>query len=171
MSVMDETYRLKTYIDACTDHEMLLTSNPPKHRVTCTDVDIKPLIDAIESAYADDVMAAENRGYESGRNEGVASEYCMMLPKDADGEYINIGDCMECDGRVFDVIALSETQAFYTNKYCEILRADISTICHHKPPTVEDVLREFVFDACGDSTPEEAVVKRFAERLRLREED
>ena len=111
--------------------------------------------------------------------ERELEEEYVELPKDADGEYIHIGDRMECDGKAFDVIALSETQAFRANMYCEILPVDISAIRHHKPPTVEDVLekalneaamldrKEGYWPSAADITN---IVNELSPRLQLRED-
>lgn len=95
-------------------------------------------------------------------------------PIDADGVTIAPSDNMiDQKGEQFvvssiELLASGEWLVYGNGK----LGNEFAKLCHHhKPQTVEDVLREFVFDACGDSTPEEAVVKRFAERLQLKEDD
>ena len=112
--------------------------------------------------------------------ERELEERFIKLPVGADNVPIKVNDEMESVRRPKEVFVVKRLK--YSEKHRWMIggaaRDDLSeyglyapSFCHHhKLPTVEDVLREFVFDACGDSTPEEAVVKRFAERLRLREE-
>ena len=95
----------------------------------------------------------------------------MELPKDADGEYIHIGDLMECDrlpngNRVCGevkvigdgIVWLHNVQYFIHAKYLR----------HHKP-TVEDILHDFAI-ACedaGNAGPAVAVLAgKYADRLR-----
>lgn len=68
--------------------------------------------------------------------------HCIGLPKDADGEYIHIGDVMTVgDGT-------DEVEGILRDRYLVLRDGDWMTISaswahHYKPPTVEDVLREF----------------------------
>ena len=112
----------------------------------------------------------------------VAERY-VELPKDADGEYVHVGDVMESgDGDVFTVSSVdyglhpsngrgkfwmlwNEGADFYECAYeCR----------HHKQPTVEDVLYESLkhFGAVEERTPEvEEWLHEQARRLQLREVD
>ena len=68
----------------------------------------------------------------------------VELPKDADGEYIHIGDVMEwCDsGETLTVEGIGSDVLFYIDgENAEWTAARNKR--HHHEPTVEDVLREF----------------------------
>lgn len=74
------------------------------------------------------------------------ADSCVQLPKDANGEYIHIGDRMEHIelGYVLEVIAVGVVCFIawntHLNRYCQY---DSKLFRHHHEPTVEDVLREF----------------------------
>lgn len=95
----------------------------------------------------------------------------VELPKDADGEYIHIGDVMEwCDsGETLTVEGIGSDVLFYIDgENAEWTAARNKR--HHHEPTVEDVLREFAL-ACedaGNAGPEvERIAAEYAARLRL----
>ena len=106
----------------------------------------------------------------------------IRLPKDADGEYINIGDVVvgKEDGEddfIFEVYEI----AFFPDGSCNIRAAndygfDPWQVSHHHEPTVEDVLREFAEKVTDSQIPgvhptyEEAIAE-YAQRLQLREVD
>lgn len=113
-----------------------------------------------------DAVEAELQGY-------------VELPKDADGEYIHIGDELrdawheqkqgEVQRLVLDrhgwwLMLKNNCERFYAHGFHEWHN------CHHKPPTVEDVLREFAL-ACedaGNAGPEvERIAAEYAKRIRL----
>ena len=115
--------------------------------------------------YPDEVL-----GYVDAIERDVKKKY-IVLPKDADGECIHIGDTMECNGVIFNVLALSGTQVFFTDDNGEILRAGVLAIRHHKPSDVEYVLREFADIVRMQAQTSNKTVAEYAERLQLREED
>ena len=91
----------------------------------------------------------------------------VELPKDADGEYIHIGDVMEIEGRIrFEVRFLTLTESEWTANsegwFTEKLR-------HHHAPTVEDVLEELLreYDRDDSELTNGEIIERFAARLRL----
>lgn len=115
------------------------------------------------------------------RIDAEPAERYVELPKDADGEYIHIGDVMESgDGDVFTVSSVdyglhpsngrgkfwmlwNEDADFYECAYeCR----------HHHEPTVEDVLRQII--ACANNGTRvhgaldtEQIVAEYAAKLRL----
>ena len=117
-------------------------------------------------------------------NETLASdlEGCgwMRLPKDADGEYIHVGDVMELvsydeDYRpvIRPVDAVGE-QVFFawskvTGRYAQY---EACAYRHHHAPTVEDVLEEFGIDWEYESDCEDraALLKEYASKLQLKED-
>lgn len=78
-------------------------------------------------------------------DEELAENGWVRLPKDADGEYIHIGDWMENGERVERIVLtdgswepyvyLAKTPYVLHEYFC-------NEISHHKQPTVEDVLRD-----------------------------
>ena len=104
-------------------------------------------------------------------------EHYQLLPKDADGEYIHVGDVMEWvryegsdqtivrkvsgvgDGVFF---AWSDEQGRYAQYKADAYR-------HYHAPTVEDVLTEFGIDWEHESDCEDraALLKEYAAKLRL----
>ena len=91
----------------------------------------------------------------------------VELPKDADGEYIHIGDVMEIEGHIrFEVRFLTLTESEWTVNsegwFPERLR-------HHHAPTVEDVLEELLreYDRDDSELTNGEIIERFAAKLRL----
>lgn len=113
----------------------------------------------------------------------------IRLPKDADGEYIHVGDEMEgvdkydslkeVRGKVITVsfesdgivdVAIQAWNDDGRSWHRAYLDPDASIYRHHHAPTVEDVLRELVDEVqrCCDT---QDTIAEFAARLRLAEED
>lgn len=99
----------------------------------------------------------------------------VVLPKDADGESVCIGDVMEwpTTGETFEVVGIGDGVLFYVDDGEE--KADwtgASTKHHHHVQTVEDVLREFAEKITDSQIPgvhptyEEAIAE-YAKRLTL----
>lgn len=105
----------------------------------------------------------------------------VELPKDADGEYIHIGDKVTCAASVWEVTGLRFTGGFWgicctifndkggsgTNVYPP------SDLHHYHAPTVEDVLCDFarLYDNIGGRENEdelwETLLAEYAAKLRL----
>lgn len=116
--------------------------------------------------------------------EQEIEERYIELPKDADGEYIHIGDVMDC-GEHFGI---QQVEGFIHGAVeftvCDPQPARICTCPahmtrHYHAPTVEDVLREFtdaILEWAGESgTVAEVgtwsdVAADFVKRLQLKEE-
>lgn len=82
--------------------------------------------------------------FDSMTDEELLEHGLVRLPKDADGEYIHIGDVMEwCDsGETLTVEGIGRDVLFYIDgENAEWTAARNKR--HHHEPTVEDVLREF----------------------------
>lgn len=97
----------------------------------------------------------------------------VELPKDADGEYIHIGDVMEwCDsGETLTVEGIGSDVLFYIDgENAEWTAARNKR--HHHEPTVEDVLREFAEKVIDSQIPSvhptyEEAITEYAAKLRL----
>ena len=117
-------------------------------------------------------------------NETLASdlERCgwIRLPKDADGEYINIGDVMESKG---SNLLFGESSFEVRSMRCDECGWEVydrlgdryapSLLRHHHAPTVEDVLREFANEVYADADNEirdrDFLCAKYAKRLTLAE--
>ena len=122
-------------------------------------------------AIADRIDAEHERQLEVLYRDMSDAEY-VKLPKDADGEYIHMGDRMEngelvvrivlTDGSWEPTVYTASTPNQLHEHYCHDIR-------HHHAPTVEDVLREFAVEVCGEPalTIRCGVVEEYASRLRL----
>lgn len=90
----------------------------------------------------------------------------VELPKDADGEYIRVGDTLDGYGKTIEVVEMR----YGRGGWVLISRdgsgyADTFAFAHHHAPTVEDVLREF---AKGLGVPvADSYVAATATKLRL----
>ena len=116
-------------------------------------------------------------------DEKMAENGWVRLPKDADGEYIHIGDVMDSDH--LEDGTVDGIQYFKSMQNMRMLIAvrphnwdtptwyDPEEYRHHHEPTVEDVLREFSCVLMGkrefDGDVAEAVAE-YAQKLQLREE-
>ena len=106
----------------------------------------------------------------------------VELPKDADGEYIRVGDTLDGYGKTIEVVELR----YGRSGWVLISRdgsgyADTFAFAHHHEPTVEDVLQEFAdemnqnlgmytgeaIDADEWRDADAKTVEKFAAKLRL----
>jgi len=103
----------------------------------------------------------------------------IELPKDADGEYIHVGDKVTCARSVWQVTGLRLTGLAW-GVCCTIFNdhggsgTNVYPPCdlrHYHAPTVEDVLTEFGIDWEHESDCEDraALLKEYAAKLRLAE--
>ena len=103
----------------------------------------------------------------------------IELPKDAHDECIYVGDVMDGYGKTIEVVELRIGRSGWVivsrdgNAY-----ADTSAFAHHKPPTVEDVLWEFLRDFGewrGYSGPiseaPSSPIDKYIKRLQLKENE
>ena len=127
------------------------------------------------TAIADRIDAEHNRMVGCTADEWDYWESTHIeLPKDADGEYIHIGDVMDVTWGVEVVEGFVPPDRFlilHDNKW---LTVRASNHRHHHAPTVEDVLREFyVYAVRGKQAYAEdvdvTVLADYAKRLRLAE--
>lgn len=127
------------------------------------------IADRIDAEHELEVTEAHAKGMHEGFAADKGPRDFVELPKDADGEYIHIGDVMEwpTTGETFEVVGIGDGVLFYVDDGNE--QADwtgASTKRH--APTVEDVLREFA-DKWMDVQPcrEPEIIAEYAKRLRL----
>lgn len=148
--------------------------------------DLLAIADRIDAAHEKACDDAWDNGYEAdylGIEKWLTEHPQVMehhgwvrLPKDADGEYIRIGDVMDSrvdylfDGKPFTVRALvlcedgwEVADGRFGNRY------EPDSLRHHHAPTVEDVLAEFGIDWEHESDCEDraALLKEYAAKLRL----
>ena len=103
--------------------------------------------------------------------------HSIELPKDADSEYIHMGDVMESRAG-FDLFPQFEVRAMrYDGDGWEVIdrlgdRYGPSGLRHCHAPTVEDVMVEFATDweSAQDGEEKTAVLNEYAAKLQLREE-
>lgn len=105
----------------------------------------------------------------------------IELPKDADGEYIRIGDVMEwvdIDGevKVTCTVEAVGVDCFFVwdNASGRFAQKCASAYRHHYAPTVEDVLTEFaakLIERSGLTNGAAQTIAEYAAKLRLAEED
>jgi hypothetical protein len=114
-------------------------------------------------------------------DERMAEHGCVRLPKDADGEVWNVGDFAVGEVNPNNPQEV-ERMIWYGLDSGWQLETDHSIFpCpekahHHKPPTVEDVLREFAQECLTYATnvdDHEVVdaIEKYAERLQLKESE
>ena len=125
------------------------------------------------TAIADRIDAEHERACAEAYGNGVMSVPIALdesawveLPKDAEGEYIRVGDRLDGYGKTIEVVELRHGRSGWVlisrdgNGY-----ADTFAFTHHHAPTVEDVLREFAY---GLGVPvADSYVAATAAKLRL----
>ena len=113
-------------------------------------------------------------------DEALAERY-IELPKDADGEYIHIGDRMENNERVARIVLTDDSwePSVYLEKLPNVLHEHFcNEISHYHAPTVEDVLLDMhrklsdvseLYDVDSDELEEEytRIIAEYAAKLRL----
>ena len=114
--------------------------------------------------------------------EQELDERYIALPVDAEGVPVHVGDAMRAtSGGVYKVARITrEDRSGTVTWYVEDWRSDYSLnpcdLRHYKPPTVEDVLREFFTLAVRGkkahaSDIDDAVLAEYAKKLRLAKEE
>ena len=142
-----------------------------------------------EDVVADEIAAIADRidiahkhaiGYVDDRDpETMAENGWVRLPKDADGEYIHIGDRMENNERVVRIVLTDDSwePSVYVERLPNFLHEYFcNEISHYRAPTVEDVLREFAEKITDSQIPNvhptyEEAIAEYASKLRLAGED
>jgi hypothetical protein len=130
-------------------------------------------------AIADRIDAEHERQLEVLYRDMSDAEY-VKLPKDADGEYIHVGDKVICGVSVWTVTGLelvgdrwsvrctiyNESGGSGTASYSPI------DLRHYHAPTVEDVLREFGdwYAHTKGGCDEDGIIAEYAAKLRLKED-
>lgn len=94
----------------------------------------------------------------------------QLLPLDADGEIIHVGDKMFCDDDVFVVCGVGRENGVAAVYYTEEggYNAYFASVCHHyHKPTVEDLLKRFgaIYGATNIDDLDSLVAK-YAETIR-----
>lgn len=111
----------------------------------------------------------------------AVADSCVQLPKDANGEYIHIGDELDgygyqyggayCKAIVNEVTILAGPK---DSSYKSWLMWDATEVRHHHELTVEDVLREFgdkYCDMVAGSDKESDLIAEYAAKLQLKEQE
>ena len=106
------------------------------------------------------------------RSDEMAEHGWIRLPKDADGEYIHVGDVLtdgEYTFRVDELAAFGDGSWSIRNEDGNAWAA--CDVTHHHEPTVEDVLQKLLEQAVGYSDAHTTValdaIAEYAEKLRL----
>ena len=107
------------------------------------------------------------------RSDEMSEHGWIRLPKDADGEYIHVGDVLtdgEYKFKVFELAVFGDGSWSIRNEDGNAWAA--CDVTHHHTPTVEDVLREFALAVCKDDalTIRKDVVDEYVAKLQLRED-
>ena len=110
------------------------------------------------------------------RIDAELAERYVELPKDADGEYIHVGDVLtdgEYTFRVDELAAFGDGSWSIRNEDGDAWEA--CDVTHHHEPTVVDVLREFYVLAvrgkeAHSEDVDEGVLAKYAAKLRLAKE-
>ena len=139
------------------------------------------IADRMDAAHERAITSVMNDALYHANDESMAELGWVRLPKDADGEYIHVGDVMERGNARGHVIALMLSE--YPKKWGGWLHWGVQlegehaptaldlTFHHYHEPTVEDVLLDLLdesSDPTCDATPTE-LAEKYAAKLRLAE--
>ena len=134
--------------------------------------DFERIADRIDAEHQKAIADVMNDALYYANEKKMAELGWMRLPKDADGEYIHIGDVMDgtCPSgkHVNGTVNAIGDGVFWLSNVQFSLKPDY--MHHHNAPTVEDVLREFGDKYCDVSLGSDAESELFAEyaaKLRL----
>ena len=104
-------------------------------------------------------------------DEAMAELGWVRLPKDADGEYIHVGDEMETLISPFEGEHCAVEYLTLLADGWEVDGEPPTSMRHYHKPAVEDVLKEFAFDVlpatCMADHEVTDAIERFAPMLRL----
>lgn len=144
------------------------------------------IADRIDAEHESMVSYWQGASYKDGYDEGFASaddwlaqhEDAMAehgwirLPLDSNGVPIRAGDMLDGYGKIIEVVEIRHGRSGWVvisrdgNGY-----ADTFAFTHHRPPTVEDILREFALRAIRESEGNygdlDETCAEYAKRLRL----
>ena len=116
--------------------------------------------------------------------EREVEERYIELPKDADGEYIHIGDRVEDNERVARIVLTNgswEPSVYVEKAPCLLEEHFCYEVSHYHEPTVDDVLleackayhglmTESMSDVAHDMPAPSEVIAKYAAKLQLKEE-
>lgn len=139
---------------------------------TCFD----ELCDRIDAAHEEALISSYFDGVFS--DEELAENGFVRLPKDANGEYIHIGDVMKSEKigggfcGPFEVVGYIMSNGELEPMDEHKCPRKHEYLHHHKQPTVEDVLTEFGIDWEHEDNCEDraALIKEYAAKLQLKEQ-
>lgn len=140
--------------------------------------DLEHIADRIDAEHERQCAESWMRGHDAwaaiDRGDEMAEHGWIRLPKDADGEYIHVGDVLtdgEYKFKVFELAAFGDGSWSIRNEDGDAWAA--CDVTHHHEPTVDDVLREFAsaYDRIGGEDDEHQkylnLIAEFAAKLRL----
>ena len=183
MSITDE---LRRYVKDHTNWDVALTTYPPQRTMTYHEGAMDAIADRIDAENERECHEQYVCGAEHGIGASIEASMIqergyIELPKDADGEPIHIGDTVEWvpydntyPSVVREVDAVGNGVFFAWDKANgRFARYEAYAYRHHKQPTVEGVLMEFVDEFNRDDTElcDEEIIERFAAKLRLAESE
>ena len=128
-------------------------------------------------AHEIDAEEAEMRGFcerveEAAKNredlDVFGVEY-MPLPLDKNGEPWHVGDVINFDDDVRKVSSVSPTHVI-VHSYGITISVLANKYEHYKKPTVESVLTELIAETCGDSSPDDETIAKYASKIQLKKE-
>lgn len=103
--------------------------------------------------------------------DAMAKHGWVRLPKDADGEYIRVGDVMVSDGGAKGTVTSIAPESIVLDH--SSIGSNPKAFHHYHAPTVEDVLHRLVgrAQALDCAEDEDKLVAEYAAKLRLAEGD
>ena len=93
----------------------------------------------------------------------------MPLPLDKNGEPWHVGDVINFDDDVRKVSSVSPTHVI-VHSYGITISVLANKYEHYKKPTVESVLTELIAETCGDSSPDDETIAKYASKIQLKKE-
>ena len=125
-------------------------------------------IDAEEAEMRDFCKRVEEAAKNREDLDVFGTEY-MPLPLDRNGIPWHVGDVIKFEGSVSKVASVSPTHVIF--HFHDIIISVLANMYeHYKETTVEDVLMELIDEACGDSSPDDETIAKYAAKLRLKED-
>ena len=140
--------------------------------------ELQSIADRIDAEHEEAIQQAlMDEGGVPATDENMAEHGWVRLPKDADGDYIHIGDVLEWvrykdgDQTIVRTVSGIGNGVFFawSDEQGRYAQYEAHAYRHHHAPTVEDVLMDLLgewSDEGNDATPTE-LAEKYAKRLTL----
>lgn len=185
MSITDELRKVAAKTECANGRCEKLYRGDLEHIADRIDVEHDKALNSVDDAYDSGYNVGYDEGFASAddwlaqHEDAMAEHGWIRLPKDADGEYIHVGERVQLIGNdpsTVSHMSLADDGWRVYVKYDGGIgtgSGEPKYIRHYHAPTVEDVLREFGdwYAHTKGGCDEDGIIAEYAAKLRLAEEE